>query len=112
MIRLIRYYLACTHYPLIKKRIENFLPKDISVIAQGEIVAAGLEDYLHRHTEIETQISKNNSIEFYTTDSTEDFNNHASIFYGEEVEAKHVELNKRSLFLCSLCAKYFFIAQS
>jgi glutamate racemase len=84
--------LACTHYPLIKKRIENFLPKDITVIAQGEIVAASLEDYLHRHTEIETQISTSNSIEFYTTDSTEDFNNHASIFYGEEVEAKHVEL--------------------
>ncbi len=39
--------LACTHYPLIKKRIENFLPKDITVThQQGEIVAASLEDYL------------------------------------------------------------------
>jgi glutamate racemase len=84
--------LACTHYPLIKKRIEKFLPPGISVIAQGEIVAASLEEYLQRHTEIEIQLSKNNSIQFYTTDSAEDFKNHASIFYGEEVEAKHVEL--------------------
>jgi glutamate racemase len=84
--------LACTHYPLIKKRIEKFLPGNITVIAQGEIVAAGLEDYLHRHAEIETQLSRNRSIEFYTTDSTEDFNNHASIFYGETVNARHVEL--------------------
>ena len=84
--------LACTHYPLIKKRIEQFLPSDITVIAQGDIVAASLEDYLNRHTEIEAQLSKNNSIQFYTTDSPEDFDNHASIFYGEEVEAKHVEL--------------------
>jgi glutamate racemase len=84
--------LACTHYPLIKKRIEKFLPKDITVIAQGEIVATSLEDYLHRHSEIETQISKSKSIEFFTTDSAEDFNNHASIFYGEAVKAEHVEL--------------------
>jgi glutamate racemase len=84
--------LACTHYPLIKKRIENFLPENISVIAQGEIVAASLDDYLHRHNEIETQLSKNGSIKFYTTDSPEDFNNHASIFYGEAVKTQHVEL--------------------
>jgi glutamate racemase len=84
--------LACTHYPLIKKRIEKFLPADIKVIAQGEIVAESLKNYLQRHTEIEKQLSKNKSMQFYTTDSVEDFNNHATIFYGKETEAKHVEL--------------------
>jgi glutamate racemase len=84
--------LACTHYPLIKSNIEKFLPGNITVVAQGEIVAASLEDYLQRHNEVEKQISIRGSIEFYTTDSTEDFNNHASIFYGEEVNAKCVEL--------------------
>jgi len=68
------------------------LSKNVKIIAQGEIVAASLEDYLHRHTEIETQLSKNKSIDFYTTDSPEDFNNHATIFYGKKVAAKHVEL--------------------
>jgi glutamate racemase len=84
--------LACTHYPLIKERIEKFLPDGISVITQAEIVAASLKDYLHRHAEIETQLTKNKAIQFYTTDSAEDFNNHASIFYGKEVKAKHTEL--------------------
>ena len=84
--------LACTHYPLIKKRIEKVLSKNIKIIAQGEIVAASLEDYLHRHAAIETQLSKNKSIQFYTTDSPEDFNIHATIFYGKKVKAKHVEL--------------------
>ncbi len=84
--------LACTHYPLIKNRIEKFLPPGISVIAQGEIVAASLEEYLQRHTEIEMQLSQNSSIQFYTTDSTEDFNSHASIFYNKAVDAKQVEL--------------------
>ncbi|MEP6466700.1 MAG: glutamate racemase [Parafilimonas sp.] len=85
--------LACTHYPLIKKRIEKFLPANVQVIAQGEIVAASLEDYLQRHTEIETQLSKHQSIQFFTTDSTADFNNHATIFYGEKVQSQLVELN-------------------
>lgn len=84
--------LACTHYPLIKNRIEKLLPAGISVIAQGEIVAESLENYLQRHLEIEVQLSKHSSIQFYTTDSPEDFNNHASIFYGENVTAQHVEL--------------------
>jgi glutamate racemase len=84
--------LACTHYPLIKERIEYFLSDHIKVIAQGEIVAKSLADYLQRHTEMETQLSKNNSIQFFTTDAAEDFNNHATIFYGEDVKAQHVEL--------------------
>jgi len=84
--------LACTHYPLIKKRIEKFLPGTIKVVVQGEIVADSLKNYLHRHTEIEKQLSKNKSIQFYTTDSGEDFNNHATIFYGEVTNAKHIEL--------------------
>jgi glutamate racemase len=84
--------LACTHYPLIKKRIEKLLPAGVNVIAQGEMVAESLQDYLNRHPEIETQISKNKSIQFYTTDAAEDFNDHATIFYGKDVHAKHVEL--------------------
>jgi len=83
--------LACTHYPLIKKRIEKFLSGKIKVVAQGEIVAESLKDYLQRHTEIEVQLSKNKTTEFFTTDSAEDFNNHATIFYGEATNAKHIE---------------------
>lgn len=84
--------LACTHYPLIKKKIEKFLAGDVNIIAQAEIVSSSLDNYLARHKEIETQLSKNSSIQFYTTDSPEDFNNHASIFYGEAVASKHAEL--------------------
>jgi len=84
--------LACTHYPLIKKRIEKFLQPHISVVAQGEIVAASLEDYLRRHPEIEKQLEKNSTADFCTTDSVEDFDNHATIFYGREVQSKRVEL--------------------
>lgn len=84
--------LACTHYPLLKEKIEKHLPKNVKLISQGEIVAESLKDYLHRHPEIERKISKEGERVFYTTDSPEDFSNKASIFFGERVEARHLGL--------------------
>jgi glutamate racemase len=84
--------LACTHYPLLKEKIEKHLPKNVKLVSQGEIVAESLKDYLHRHPEIESKISKEGERVFYTTDSTEDFNNKATIFFGERVKAKHLDL--------------------
>jgi len=84
--------LACTHYPLLKEKIEKYLPGNIRLISQGEIVADSLKDYLHRHPEMETKISKQGQRIFYTTDSTEDFDNKATIFFGEGVNAMHLDL--------------------
>lgn len=84
--------LACTHYPLLMEKIKMALPADVSVLSQGEIVAGSLQHYLERHTEIEEKCSKNEKISFYTTDSTEDFDNHAAIFYGKPVKSTHLTL--------------------
>lgn len=84
--------LACTHYPLLKGKIEEYLPVGVKLLSQGTIVADSLKDYLTRHPEIEAKCSKNGNREFYTTDSTSDFDDHASIFYGAAVESKHVDL--------------------
>jgi glutamate racemase len=84
--------LACTHYPLLKTKIDQFLPAGITLLSQGGIVANSLSDYLHRHPEIESKCSKTNLRIFFTTDSAEDFDNHASIFFGEPVSSKHVDL--------------------
>lgn len=84
--------LACTHYPLLKEKIGKFLPAGTKLIAQGEIVAASLADYLQRHPEIESRCSKTGQLRFFTTDSTEDFDNHASIFYGKALNSEHIVL--------------------
>jgi len=84
--------LACTHYPLLKEKIEKHLPKNVKLVSQGEIVADSLKDYLRRHPEIESKISKDGKRVFYTTDSTEDFNSKATIFFGDAVDAKHLDL--------------------
>ncbi|HEX6334419.1 MAG TPA: glutamate racemase [Flavisolibacter sp.] len=84
--------LACTHYPLLAEKIGKFLPEGVRVVSQGEIVAHSLGDYLHRHPEIEERISRERTRVFYTTDSVDDFENKATIFYGAPVQAKHVDL--------------------
>ena len=84
--------LACTHYPLLKTKIDQFLPAGITLLSQGGIVANSLADYLHRHPEIESKSSKGKLRFFFTTDSAEDFDNHASIFFGEPVSSNHVDL--------------------
>ena len=84
--------LACTHYPLLTGKINKYIPKNVHLISQGEIVAASLENYLFRHPEIEEKCSKNGQIQFYTTDSVKDFDKHSAIFFGKQLVSKHVDL--------------------
>lgn len=84
--------LACTHYPLLKNKIEEFMPVGVSVISQGKIVAESLQDYLKRHSEIKEKISKSNIRKFYTTDDSNKFDSRASMFYGQFVQSEQINL--------------------
>lgn len=82
--------LGCTHYPLLINKIKKYLPPNITLLSQGEIVAESLIDYLKRHVEIEQKSSKGGAVEFYTTDSSENFDKAALNFFGSAVKSKHV----------------------
>ncbi len=84
--------LACTHYPLLLEKLKQFVPATITILSQGGIVASSLADYLNRHTELEQKCTKNRRLDFYTTDSAEDFDNHAANFFGKPVTSTHLEL--------------------
>ncbi len=84
--------LACTHYPLLIGKLKQFVPANITILSQGEIVANSLADYLNRHTALEQKCIKNGRLGFYTTDSAADFDNHAAIFFGKPVASTHLEL--------------------
>jgi glutamate racemase len=89
--------LGCTHYPLLQPKIEEFLVntnRQIAVIAQGNIVAHSLQDYLQRHSDIaeRTRENKRSSITYLTTESAEKFAESASLFLAEPIQAQHIEL--------------------
>lgn len=84
--------LACTHYPLLIPKIKQFLPKNIQLLSQGELVASSLVDYLNRHPEIERLCTKGGNYQFYTTESVRDFNDKAALFLGTTVSSIHLQL--------------------
>jgi glutamate racemase len=84
--------LGCTHYPLLIHKIKQYLPPEITVLSQGEIVGSSLADYLIRHPELEKCCTKGNTVDFLTTDSAENFDAAATIFYGSIINSKHLSL--------------------
>ena len=100
--------LGCTHYPLLKARIDEWLayhheieetefPKpvdtpSVTTIAQGELEAASLKDYLHRHPEYRDQLSQGGTCVYLTTENADRFSQSASIFLDAPVSAQHIDL--------------------
>ena len=84
--------LGCTHYPLLRDKIEQFTPHNVKIVSQGEYVAKSLKDYLHRHPEMNNKCTRNSSCNYYTTESPSKFQDSASLFLNEEIDVKQVEL--------------------
>ena len=101
--------LGCTHYPLMKAKIDEWLnyrheieesefpipeetPK-VTTIAQGELEAHSLKDYLQRHPEYREQLSTGGSCTYLTTENAERFSHSASLFLDEPIHAEHVGLS-------------------
>lgn len=94
--------LGCTHFPLLLPKIEqqlahlstlNAQPSTIKIIPQGQYIASSLEDYLHRHPEMDERLSRGGTCQYLTTESATKFRESASLFLNEEVEVQHITLN-------------------
>lgn len=84
--------LACTHYPLLYDEFRKYAPENTTIITQGSIVADSLNEYLKRQSTIENTLIKEGNLSFFTTDSTEEFNKQASIFFGKEIKSQFCHL--------------------
>ncbi len=84
--------LGCTHYPLLLPKIKKYLPAGVRVIPQGDYVAASLQDYLHRHGDLEQRCSKGGTVHYLTTENPTTFQEHAQIFLHAPIDVEHVTL--------------------
>ena len=84
--------LACTHYPLLMDKLQEFVPVDIKVITQGQIVANALKIYLENHPEIADNCSKGGQITLFTTDNPKDFDEHSGTFFGKSIPSNYIQL--------------------
>ena len=83
--------LGCTHYPLLKGKIDRFAG-GLQIISQGELVAKSLADYLQRHPEYREQLSTGGSCTYLTTENAERFAKSASNFLSAQISAEHIDL--------------------
>ena len=86
--------LGCTHYPLLLDQIRVCCPEDVVLMSQGDYVANSLQDYLQRHPEMQSRLSRGASLSMETTEQPDQFSSLASLFLGESagVDVKRITL--------------------
>jgi glutamate racemase len=77
--------LGCTHYPFLLNDIERIMGKNCKVLNGPDIVSKRLSDYVHRHSEIESRVSKNGRLQFFTTDDPIRFRLFGEKFLGQKI---------------------------
>lgn len=85
--------LGCTHYPLLIDKIKQYLPSGITVFAQGEYVAESLKDYLNRHPEMDSRLTRQGKCRFLTTESAGKFSEAASVFLNDPIEVEQISID-------------------
>jgi glutamate racemase len=76
--------LGCTHYPLIKKQIEEYYQGSISVIDTSVIVAEAIKNILSSNDLLVS--GEPGSRQFYVSDFTESFEQSTKQFFGEAIK--------------------------
>jgi glutamate racemase len=84
--------LGCTHYPLLMPSIVRHVPPGVRIVPQGQYVADSLQDYLHRHPELESLLTRQGTCRYLTTESEERFSECAQIFLHEKIRVEHITL--------------------
>lgn len=87
-----RILLGCTHYPLLLPGIRALVPPSIELLPQGELVAARLADWLHRHPEHAQRLTRRGTQRLATTDDPVWFAAHSRRFGDEVREVERAKL--------------------
>ncbi len=80
--------LACTHYPLLEREIRDALPPQVRLVFQGDIVAEKTVDYLRRHPEMDSRLTRGGKTSFLTSDTAKFFEKGAFLFGMEDISAE------------------------
>jgi len=83
--------LGCTHYPLIKKQIENFYKSGLEIIDSSVVVAEALKLQLSEKQLLSTK-STVGTLRVFVSDHTQSFEQSTKLFFGEQVKLSYFKL--------------------
>ena len=81
--------LACTHYPLIQKDIQDYYQGKVDIIDSASQVAESVKVLLEKKYLLSNQKAK---YQFFVSDYTDSFEKSAKIFFHEEIHLEEVKL--------------------
>jgi glutamate racemase len=84
--------LGCTHYPLIKKVIQEKVGKRRKLVDPSEEVALDVKNFIENHPEFKENLILNGEPEIYVSDITPNFERIAKLFLGRKIALKKVNL--------------------
>lgn len=84
--------LCCTHYGMLKRKIEAMVGLRVSVLSQNDIIPIKLKLYLKKHFEIDKLLSKNSSRQIFVTDMTPYYKKLAGQWFEESAKLKLIKL--------------------
>ncbi len=73
--------LGCTHYPLLKTMFRRFLPENVRVVSQDELMGTKLKDYLNRHIEIDICLSRSSELKIMVSRLNEHYRQIAATIF-------------------------------
>lgn len=83
--------LGCTHYPLIKKEIQEYYQGSVDLIDSSEIVARSLKGYLEFNNLLNNNGSEQED-QFLVSDYTESFESSTQLFFRKKVHLEKYPL--------------------
>jgi len=84
--------LGCTHYPLIKKIIQEKAGKRIKLVDPSEEIALEVKNFIENTPELAMELQENGEPEIYVSDITPNFEKIAKLFLGRPIKLKKINL--------------------
>lgn len=84
--------LACTHYPLIRKEIEEYYKGEVMVFDSAEVVSQRIKSLLAENDLLANH--QNPVLEFYISDLTESFQQSAELFFRKKIQLEKLTISE------------------
>jgi glutamate racemase len=84
--------LGCTHYPLLKDKIQRKIGKKVTIIDSSIAVAEKVKSFLDTHPEVDHLLGKKDEFKLFVSDITEQFEKTARITLKRNVFLEHIKL--------------------
>ncbi|PMP68520.1 MAG: glutamate racemase [Thermodesulfobacterium geofontis] len=84
--------LGCTHYPLIKKIIQEKAGKRIKLVDPSEEIAFEIKEYIEKNPDFAKNLQPDGEPEIFVSDITPNFEKIAQLFLGRKINLKKVNL--------------------